>query len=69
MGSRLLIGLGIVAGGIVLLVLGLDARESFASDVSELIDNTPSDKAIWLMTLGGVLALLGAGTLLTTSRG
>lgn len=48
----------LVAGG-VLLVWGLNASDSFASEVSEAFDGSPTDKSIWLTAGGGVLAAIG----------
>lgn len=65
------IGIGLAAVGILLLVFGIGAADSFASDVSEFFTGAPTDKAVWLM-IGGVGALvIGAGLALapaTTKR-
>ena len=49
--------------GIVLIVLGVVAMDSFGSDVSRFFTGTPTDKAVW-MFIAGILALIagGAGT-------
>ncbi len=48
--------------GVVLLVWGVRASESFSSDVSRFFTGSPTDKAIWLV-IGGIassgLGLLG----------
>lgn len=54
--------------GIVLLVYGISASESFASDVSRFFQGTPTDKAIWLTIVGAVLAAIGAGYTLRNSH-
>lgn len=58
------ISLALLVVGIVLLVMGLNASDSFASEVSEFFTDSPTDKAIWLV-IGGVAALVvgGAGFL------
>lgn len=52
-----LISLAILAGGIVLMVFGVAATESFSSDVSRFFTGSPTDKAIWLM-IGGIVAII-----------
>ncbi len=52
-----LISLAILAGGIVLVVFGVAATESFSSDVSRFFTGTPTDKAIWML-LGGIVAII-----------
>jgi hypothetical protein len=46
----------IVVGG-CLLVYGLQASQSFSSDVSRLFTGSPTDRAIWLC-VGGAAALV-----------
>ena len=41
--------------GVILLVWGFSALDSFGSDVSRFFTGSPTDKAVWLM-IGGVLA-------------
>jgi hypothetical protein len=49
----------LVVGGIVLIVLGLNAIHSFSSDVSRFFTGSPTDKAVWML-IGGIL-LVGGG--------
>ena len=49
--------LAILAGGIVLVVIGVAATKSFASDVSRFFTGSPTDKAIWMM-IGGIVAII-----------
>lgn len=56
-----LIGLAALAVGIILLVMGFRATESFGSQVSEFFTGSPTDKAVWLIIGGAVLAIVGAG--------
>ncbi len=51
------IGLALAAIGIVLLIIGISASDSVASDVSRFFTGEPTDRAIWF-TLGGVAALV-----------
>ncbi|OHB61402.1 MAG: hypothetical protein A2167_03075 [Planctomycetes bacterium RBG_13_46_10] len=52
-----LISLAILAGGIVLVVFGVAATESFSSDISRFFTGSPTDKAIWLL-IGGIVAII-----------
>ena len=55
------ISLGLVAGGIVLIVMGIQATNSFSSDVSRFFTGSPDDKAVWML-IGGILAaVVGLG--------
>lgn len=54
--NRLLSTIFIVAG-IVLLVLGISAMDSFGSDVSRFFTGTPTDKSVW-MVIGGLISLI-----------
>ena len=56
------IGLAIVAVGVVLLIWGISAADSFASDVSRFFTGEPTDRAMWL-TLGGVAAIVIGGVM------
>ena len=52
-----LISLAILAGGIVLVIYGVAASESFSSDVSRFFTGSPTDKTIWLL-IGGIVAII-----------
>ena len=51
------VSLVILVAGIVLVVFGVAATESFSSDISRFFTGTPTDKAIWML-LGGVVAII-----------
>ncbi len=53
------ISLAVLAGGIVLLVMGLNASHSFGSDMSRLFTGSPTDRAVWMITAGVVLTVGG----------
>jgi len=63
------IGLALVGVGIVLLVMGLNAADSFSSDVSRFFTGNPTDRSVWFMVGGVVALLLGAGIAFIPSRG
>ncbi len=56
------------AAGVILLIFGLSASDSVSSDVSEVVTGAPSDKSIWLIVLGVIALLSGAGTLFAGRR-
>jgi len=45
--------------GIVLIVWGVSASESFSSDVSRVFTGSPSDEAVWLLSGGIIAAIVG----------
>jgi hypothetical protein len=49
------ISIALLAGGIVLIVVGVNATKSFSSDVSRFFTGSPTDKAVWML-LGGIVA-------------
>jgi hypothetical protein len=49
------IGIALLAGGIALLVFGINASESFGSDVSRFFTGKPTDESMWLL-IGGIVA-------------
>lgn len=59
-----LISVALLVGGVVLIVLGVNATNSFTSDVSRFFTGSPTDKAVWMLLGGIVAALIGlTGTL------
>lgn len=56
------------AAGVILLIFGLSASDSISSDVSEVVTGAPTDKSIWLIVLGVIALLSGAGTLFAGRR-
>lgn len=65
--NRILAIILIVAGG-CLLVYGLQASQSFSSDVSRLFTGSPTDRAIWLIVGGAVSAIAGLVLLVRGGR-
>ncbi len=65
-----LLFIALLIGGIALIVVGINATNSFNSDVSRFFTGNPTDKAIWML-IGGVLAAtIGlAGTLRVSKQG
>ena len=63
-----LVSVALFASGIVLIVIGINATNSFSSDVSRFFTGSPTDKAVWMLIGGIVAALLGLVTLLHRPR-
>jgi hypothetical protein len=63
-----IVSLALLAGGIVLIVIGVNATNSFSSDVSKFFTGSPTDKAVWML-IGGILAaVIGLTGTLHTSK-
>lgn len=63
-----ILSLALLAGGVVLIVIGINASNSIGSDFSRMFTGSPTDKSIWLLLGGIVLAAVGAGGLLRGSK-
>lgn len=54
-----IIGISLLVVGLALLITGVNASESVSSEFSKLFQGVPSDKAIWLMLGGALVAAVG----------
>ena len=58
------VALALLVGGILLIIFGVSAAQSFSSDLSRFFTGAPTDKALWMMisgvflSIGGVVGLL-----------
>ena len=59
--------LALLVGGVVLMIIGINATNSFSSDVSQFFTGSPTDKAVWML-IGGIVAI-GVGLALTLGKG
>jgi len=50
-----IIFIALLVGGVVLMILGVQATNSFGSDVSRFFTGSPTNKAIWML-IGGIVA-------------
>jgi hypothetical protein len=57
MNTNRLAFLALLVGGIVLLIFGINAANSFGSDLSRFFTGSPTDKAVW-MIIGGAVAIV-----------
>jgi hypothetical protein len=62
------ISLALLAGGIALIIYGINASNSVGSDFSRFFTGNPTDKTIWLLIGGIVATAIGAGGLLRGSK-
>ena len=60
------VSLALLIGGVLLIVIGMIATNSFSSDVSLFFTGSLADKAVWML-IGGIVAT-GVG-LMGTLRG
>ena len=54
-----LISLALIVGGVILVVFGITAMDSFGSDISRFFTGSPTDKSVWLLIGGSVAVLAG----------
>ena len=54
------LSIALLVGGIILAIFGLNASNSFSSEVSEFFTGSPTDKAMWMLVGGIVAAIIGA---------
>jgi uncharacterized membrane protein YidH (DUF202 family) len=50
-----IISIALLVGGIGLMIFGINATNSFSSDVSRFFTGSPTDKAVWML-IGGMIA-------------
>jgi hypothetical protein len=63
-----ILSLALLGLGIALIIFGINASNSIGSDFSRLFTGSPTDKSIWLLIGGVVLAIVGAGGLMRGTR-
>jgi hypothetical protein len=63
-----IISLALIAGGVVLIVVGVGATNSLSSDVSRFFTGSPTDKAVWMLIGGIVAAVAGFATLVRSQK-
>jgi len=65
-----LVSLALLVGGVALIIVGINATNSFSSDISRFFTGSPTDKAIWILIGGIVAAVVGlTGTLRGSKQG
>ena len=60
------LGLALLVAGVILIVTGYNASQSFSSDLSRFFTGSATNKAMWML-VGGVASAI-AGIVLVNSR-
>ena len=64
-----LVSLILLVVGVILVIYGINASNSVSSDVSRAVTGAPTDKSMWMLIGGAVLAIVGlVGSLRGRSR-
>jgi amino acid permease len=63
-----IVSLVLLAIGVVLIIYGVNASDSVSSGFSRLFTGAPTDKTLWLLIGGVILAVVGLGGLLRGSK-
>ena len=58
------ISFAILAGGMLVVIFGLNAVNSTGSDISRFFTGAPTDRAMWMLVGGLVASVVGLGGLL-----
>jgi hypothetical protein len=68
MNPNRILAIALLVGGVALIIFGINAMNSFSSDVSRFFTGSPTDKAVWMLIGGIVAAGVGLGLTLRTPR-
>jgi hypothetical protein len=63
-----IVGIAILALGVVLLIFGFNESHSFSSDVSRTFTGNPTNHSMWLIIGGAVAVVAGLAMSLTGRR-
>lgn len=63
-----ILSIALLAGGIVLIMFGVQASESVGSDIARFFTGSPTDKAVWMLIGGVVAAVAGLAGLALRPR-
>ena len=59
----------LLVGGVVLIIYGVSATNSFSSDVSRFFTGSPTNKAVWMLIGGSVATAVGLTMALRGPKG
>ena len=54
-----LVSIALLVGGVVVMIFGINATNSFGSDVSRFFTGSPTDKAVWMLIGGTIATVVG----------
>lgn len=60
MSTRKAVGYALLVAGVLLIVFGIQASQSLASELSETFTGSPTNRAIWMIVGGVAATVLGA---------
>ena len=63
-----MVSIVLLIGGVVLIIMGVQATNSFSSDLSRFFTGSPTDKAIWMLIGGGVAGVIGLAGLMRGTK-
>jgi hypothetical protein len=63
-----IVSVALLIGGVVLIIFGVQATDSFSSDVSRFFTGSPTNKAVWMLIGGIVAAIVGLTMTLRSSK-
>lgn len=62
------VSVAVLAVGIFLLILGINAYDSTSSDISRFFTGSATDKSVWMLVGGVLVTLIGMTGLLRISK-
>ena len=62
------VSLALLVIGCILVIYGISAADSVSSDLSRLFTGAPTDRAVWLLIIGALAAIMGLGGLFRGSK-
>jgi len=63
-----IIGVALLAGGIVLLVFGFQSKDSFESKANEFLKGSPSNRTTWFLVGGAACSAAGVALILLKDK-
>jgi len=55
-----IVGLSLLVAGIILVIAGVNASQSFSSEVSKFFTGSVTNKTMWMLIGGAICAVTGA---------
>lgn len=64
-----IIGIALLVGGVILLIMGIQAADSVSSSISKMFTGSPTDRSMWLIVGGAICIVAGGGLAVVQGRG